>query len=182
MKDAKSKQDLVTLRRIRPSDCTAHYVSWLNDPNVNKFLETRFSTITLAEAAKFIKQQIKSANSHLFAVIDNLSGRHIGNLKIGPINPIHRYCELSYFIGEKSLWGAGYGTAAVRTAIVTAFDQLSVRRLQAGVYESNIQSQKVLEKNGFAQEARLRSQLLGPNGWEDHLLYVLLNPSWKPNL
>jgi RimJ/RimL family protein N-acetyltransferase len=33
-----------------------------------------------------------------------------GKISLGPINFIHKYAEISYFIGEKSFWNKGYAT------------------------------------------------------------------------
>ena len=40
-------------------------------------------------------------------------GRHIGNIKLGPIQWLHRRADLSLFIGDKSCWSLGYASEAI---------------------------------------------------------------------
>ena len=71
------------------------------------------------------------------------NNKHIGNLKIGPININHKTSEISYFIGDKKEWGKGYATESVKLAIKYSFDNLNLYKCIAGVYESNFASSKV---------------------------------------
>ncbi len=60
--------------------------------------------------------------------------------------------EIGYFIGE-SFWGKGIATKAVALImdhIIKAYDPV---RVWAEVFEHNIASMRVLEKNGFALES-----------------------------
>ena len=68
---------------------------------------------------------------------------NIGNIKLGPINFIHKTGEISYFIGEKELWGKGYTTLAIKEIIKIA-KKMGLKKLKAGLYEMNIGSKKVL--------------------------------------
>lgn len=162
----------VTLRPVTLADCTPRYLEWLLDPEVNRYLETRWSPQSIDTVIDFVSTMIDSSSSYLFAIVENEGSRHIGNLKIGPINTHHGFADLSYFIGERSFWGRGYASEAIRLASRIAFDRLGVRRLQAGLYEGNRGSARALEKAGFAFEARFIRQLRGPDGLEDHLWYV----------
>ena len=84
---------------------------------------------------------------------------HIGNIKLGPINFLHKNAYLSYFIGEKELWGNGYTTLAIKEIIKIA-KKKGVKKLKAGLYEPNIGSEKVLIKNGFKIEGKFKSEII----------------------
>jgi [ribosomal protein S5]-alanine N-acetyltransferase len=120
----------------------------------------------------FVTAQLAAVDSYLFAI--EAESEHIGNLKIGPIEPYHHRADLSYFIGERASWGRGIATAAIRIASDIAFGVLGLYRLQAGVYASNLSSVRVLEKAGFRREGVWRRQLVGHSGREDHLWFGLL--------
>ena len=165
----------VTLRLLQLEDCNETYLGWLLDPEVNRYLETRWSMQTLDSIREFVGTMLGAPDSHLFAIIESATGSHIGNLKIGPVNKRHSHADVSYFIGEKSLWGRGYATSAIQAALSIAFDRLKIHRLQAGLYSGNAASSRALEKAGFVYEGAFRSQLSGPEGWEDHLFYGILN-------
>ncbi|HYE06121.1 MAG TPA: GNAT family protein [Planctomycetota bacterium] len=164
----------VGLRLVEPGDCTPRYVAWLNDPQVNRYLETRWTTQDEASVAAFVAAMRATPDSYLFAIVECGGGRHVGNLKIGPISRWHGHADLSYFLGERSCWGRGYASDAIASAVRIAFTRLGLHRLQAGVYAGNVGSCRALAKNGFALEGTFRDQLVGPDGREDHLWYGLL--------
>ena len=162
----------LTLRLASVEDANEKYLSWLNDPEVNMFLETRFEIQSLERIRTFIEKVNGGTNEVLFAILLREKLEHIGNIKIGPTNEHHQSAELSYFIGEKSNWGKGFATEAIALCTKFGFEKLSLEKLQAGCYASNIGSQRALEKVGFTLEGRLRDKLLGANGVsEDHLWY-----------
>ena len=84
---------------------------------------------------------------------------HIGNIKLGPINSFHKNAEISYFIGEKELWGKGYSTIAIKK-IIELGKKMGIKKLKAGLYEMNIGSKKVLTKNGFKIEGKFQSEII----------------------
>jgi RimJ/RimL family protein N-acetyltransferase len=168
----------VSLRLADLADCTERYVAWLMDPAVNQFLETRWTRQTLQTIREFVGGMVVSADSYLFAIVETDSGEHIGNLKIGPIHARHFYADLSYFIGERSRWGFGYATAAIRCATRIGFERLGLHRLQAGLYASNGASGRALEKAGYSCEGRFKAQLRTTDGWEDHVWYGITREDW----
>ncbi len=169
----------VALRLVTLDDCTERYVGWLADAEVNRYLETRYAEQTLEMIRGFVASMIDSPHSYLFAIVESASREHVGNIKIGPVVARHQYADVSYFIGERSAWGKGYGTEAVRLVTRFGFERLGLHRCQAGFYESNVGSQRVLEKAGYTREARLVEQLRIDDRWEDHVWYGALRDTWS---
>lgn len=164
----------IILRLVTAEDCQLHYLNWLNDPLVNCYLETRWRPQTLTSILEFVQQMLVDPDNYLFAIVQARTNKHIGNIKLGPINWPHRYADISYFIGERAEWGQGYATEAIQLITQFGFAVLQLHRLQAGLYASNLGSAKALAKAGYVREASFKQQLLGPNGWEDHLWYAKL--------
>lgn len=169
----------ITLRMVELSDCTLKYLSWLNDKEVNQYLETRWSKQTLDLIKNFVKTIRESNHSYLFAIIYN--ELHIGNIKIGPIHPIYKYADVSYFIGEKTTWGKGIATEAIGLVTKFGFDVLGLNRIEAGAFKPNIGSQKALEKNGYKKEAIYRKKAFINKGEEyiDSYVYGILKDDYK---
>jgi RimJ/RimL family protein N-acetyltransferase len=69
---------------------------------------------------------------------------------------------LGYWLG-RAYWGRGIATAAVHCIVERAFAS-GFHRIEASVYEPNIGSARVLEKNGFIREGRLRESRVGRDG------------------
>ena len=133
----------------------------MNDYDVHKYTEQKYYKHSLANIRKFVREKNNSKNEFLYGIFlkYNNSKMHIGNIKIGPINFIHKNAELSYFIGEKEFWGKGYTSLAIKEAIKIA-KKMGIKKLKAGCYEKNIGSKKVLEKNKFKLEGKLKSELV----------------------
>jgi RimJ/RimL family protein N-acetyltransferase len=60
--------------------------------------------------------------------------------------------EVSYFIGEKNFWGKGIASKCVKTITQFGVSDLGLKKINAGYYENNIGSAKILEKCGFVVE------------------------------
>ncbi len=176
--------DHVKLRCVTLQDCTPRYERWLADPAVNRYLETRWAPQPLDAIRAFVAGMVASPDNYLLAICQADNEEHIGNIKVGPIHPRHSNADVSYFIGERSSWGKGAGTEAVRLATRFAFDVLGIHRTQAGLYDGNVGSQRVLERAGYKYEGRFEKQLragVDPAGqtWEDHLFYGALRATWS---
>lgn len=84
-----------------------------------------------------------------------------------------RSAEVGYWLGEP-FWGQGIATTAVRALAEYAFATFDLVRLQAGVFEWNLASARVLEKCGFTFEGRLRRSVTKDGRTVDELLYALV--------
>lgn len=126
--------------QVQVQDANDQYLSWLNDVEVNKFLETVIS---------HIKKVSSSPTELLLKIVVAAEEVHIGNIKIGPIDVKNKSAELSYFIGNKSFWGQGYATEAINLCVDYCFETLGLYKIQAGCFETNIGSRKALLKSGF---------------------------------
>ena len=168
------------LRLVTLDDGNERYVAWLNDPLVNRYLETRWTPQTLDSVRAFVADMLASPDRYLFAILHGPRAEHVGNIKVGPMNPHHSHADVSYFIGERSAWGRGLATDAIRVASRVGFDRLGLHRLQAGVYAGNVASARALEKAGYRFEGAWRAALAGPDGWEDVLRYGRLREDPEP--
>lgn len=155
-------------------DCNSSYVNWLNDPDVNQYMETKWSEQTIESIKQFVEVQRSSTDSVLFAIINNETGYHIGNIKIGPIHPHYKHADISYFIGDKTCWNKGLATEAVKLVCQFGFEELGLHRIEAGAYDVAKGSQAVLLKNGFHREAVFKEQVFFEGRWIDIYRYALL--------
>jgi len=153
--------DRIYLCEIRLSDVNQTYVNWLNDPEVNQYLETRHEMQTLNSVQEYVEKMVEKENELLFSICLKKNDIHIGNIKLGPINLIHKYAEISLFIGDKNEWGKNLATEAIQILSNYAFDKSELHKLTAGCYASNIGSIKAFEKVGFMIEGL----------WKEHYLY-----------
>lgn len=84
------------------------YMSWMNDYDVFKYTMQKNKKHSLNDIREFVKEKNSSKNEFLYGIFFKKKKnytKHIGNIKLGPINFEHNSADISYFIGEKNLWG-----------------------------------------------------------------------------
>ncbi len=145
----------LSLRTLDISDATEKYVSWLSDTETNRYLEVRFSPPrTIQDLAEFINACNEDPNTLLLGIFLNDTDRHIGNIKLGPINRYHRRADIGLVIGEKDAWGRGYASEAIASVSEFALKDLGLEKLSAGCYDGNIGSLRAFLKVGYQEEGR----------------------------
>ena len=154
----------VDLRPVMESDVTDEYVAWLNDPQVNQHLETRFVTHTHDDVRRYVREQSRASDAVFLAIIRRADGRHIGNLRIGAIDRHHHSATIALVIGDRSAWGQGLGTDAIAAATQYAFSSLGLEKLTARCYATNAGSIRAFEKAGWHREGLQRSQFVTDAG------------------
>ena len=74
-------QEKNIFKTIAEDDCNKKYLKWLNDLNVNQFLETRWKKQNIKSIKKFVSEINKSNYSYIFGIINKETKEHIGNIK-----------------------------------------------------------------------------------------------------
>ena len=165
------------LRALSSQDATIAYLSWLNDSVINRFLHLDSLPETTDELSAYIERINSSPTDFLFGVFDAPSHVHVGNIKIGEINWRHSFAEIGVLIGERGFQNLGYATDALQLTIDLAFREFELHKLIAGIHESNENSIRLFEKQGFRLEGIRRKQFIDRAGVRfDGLLYGLFNP------
>jgi [ribosomal protein S5]-alanine N-acetyltransferase len=147
----------LTLRELQASDCSPDYVAWLADPEINQYLETRHAVQDEASIVAFIEGVRARNDEFLFGMFLNDSGRHIGNIKVGPIHKHHRMGDVSLLVGARDCWGKGYAGEAIAAISRYAFEALGVLKLSASMYAPNLGSKHAFLKVGYRQEGLRRA-------------------------
>lgn len=140
--------NVVFLSELTEDDATENYAHWLNDPEVNRWLETR--NVTIPELKKYILEKRENPNAVLFGIFWNENGEHIGNIKLEPIDHEKKEATIGILVGEKEYWGKGAATEATNLATDYAFSVLKMRAVTLGVIPENKPALRVYEKCGFA--------------------------------
>ncbi len=175
----------IFLRETLPSDVNDEYVSWMNDPDVVKYMEARFGKHTKDAVKDFVEKKVKEENSILLAVVVKDKDKHIGNVKLGPINTEHGFAILGIMIGDKNYWGKGYGPEAIRLAVDYAFNNLGLRKINADVYENNVGSLRAFQKAGFQEEGRKKKQYFSDGKFIDAICLSINrdeNPAYQKKI
>ncbi len=130
------------------------YVNWMNDYDVIEFLESG-GDYTFKMLEKFLKEQVE--NKILFwAIHIKKTNKHIGNIKIDPIDDDKLSGEYGIMMGDKLSWGKGYATEASNIVIEYCFEQLNLNHITLGVVAEHASAVKLYKKIGFKIEKTLQ--------------------------
>jgi len=137
----------VYLRELQEENATKEYCGWLNSKEVNKYLETRRSTIP--KLKKYIRKQIEDQHSFFVGIFDKENDKHIGNIKIEPIDFVKKVGTYGILIGDTNYWKKGIGTEATKLIIDYCFRVLKLDKIDLGVITNNKKAIRCYEKSGF---------------------------------
>jgi ribosomal-protein-alanine N-acetyltransferase len=177
MKELRIKvRDGIYLSAIRQTDKPA-LLEHLHSKDVYKTTLNIPHPYLEAHADSWIQKRIEQTErlgiEVCFAIRD-AKARLIGVVSADSLEPgtTHR-AEIGYWLA-RPFWGQGIMTDAVRTYVRYAFDELGLLKLTAHTFEFNAGSARVLEKNGFKLEGRLRKHFRKDGDLLDARFYGLL--------
>ncbi|WP_031527572.1 GNAT family N-acetyltransferase [Dyadobacter crusticola] len=145
-----------------------------DNPKVSAHVRDNFPyPYTIADAHYWI-DMCSNVNSNAFQRAVFVEGEFAGGIGVVRQEDIYRNnAEIGYWLGEP-FWGRNIMTAALREMTAWIFENTSITRLFAGVFESNAASMRVLEKAGYELEAVHRKAIIKNGQVLDEHLYVKL--------
>lgn len=165
----------VVLRGITRKDFKGSYFDWLNDGEVTRYLQSGLFPNTPEKMSGLYDSIVKNQDVLFLAIADKKSGKHIGNIKLGPINWVHRFSEYGILIGEKKFWGKGVCREATELLLNHAFRRLNLHRVRLGVVRENVSALESYKKIGFKIEGRAREQFRVDGKYHDVIFMGILD-------
>ena len=165
------KGNRVSLCVLTKDDVRQAWV-WWNDRKVRRYLTSPEEIFFYEDELEWYEALRKQKNREkVFSIVENSSNSLVGLIGLHKIDQYNGNAELGYFLSPEH-WGKGYATEAVSLAADYAFSWLHLRKLYARVFETNLASIRVLEKNGFRLAGRMRRHQYVPGeGFVDVLFY-----------
>jgi RimJ/RimL family protein N-acetyltransferase/methionyl-tRNA formyltransferase len=146
-------------RTLQSSDITDDYLAFLNNKDITQYLEIRNQSHTAETVGQFILSVNSSTDTYLYGIFLRSSPNvHIGNIKIGPIDPVHQKADIGIVIGNATYWGKGYATECISFFTYYCFSKLGLNCLMAGCYEENVGSYRAFKKSMWSDLAFLSNQ------------------------
>ena len=151
-------------------------LAYQRDPRYLRLYE--WADRTPAEVQAFVQMFIDQQHAEprtrfQFAVTLRQTGELLGNCGIRRDSPVSHEAEIGYEIAPDQ-WGRGYASEAVAATVRFGFETLRVHRITAWLVADNVASARVLEKNGFQLEGRLRDKEAYKGRYWDVLMYARL--------
>lgn len=162
------------LRPWRRDDLDA-LLQHADDPSIPRGLSDRFPhPYTREDGERFLAGEVVDLDDPVFAIV--IDGEACGGIgaRPGRGERVHG-AELGYWLG-RAHWGHGHMTRIVGAFAPWVVQALGLYRLQATVLDFNHGSARVLEKNGFAEEGRMRSAVVKHGRVHDLRLFARVAP------
>ena len=106
----------------------------------------------------------------------------IGTIDLDGIQWNHSEAFVGIGLGERSFWGKGYGTDAMRIMLRYVFTELNLHRQTLTVFDYNPRAIRSYEKAGFIREGCIRSFLNRDGKRWDMLFMGILKEEWFESL
>jgi [ribosomal protein S5]-alanine N-acetyltransferase len=164
----------LVLREIYESDAAAVYDYFSKEEMTRYYNLDAFTRVEQAEelVGKFREGWRDNVNIR-WAITLKGDGRLIGTVGFHNWMKPGNRAELGYEL-HPDYWGQGLVSEAVRAAIAYGIGTMCLYRIGALLMPENVGSAKVLLKNGFRLEGRMRGYLLKGDAYYDADLYSLL--------
>lgn len=146
--------------------------NYASDVEVSRFIGWNLMH-NLSETSMFIEEMLRreQAGTHIYAsVVLKSTQEIIGTVMMFNFDKEANKAEVGY-VFHRDHWGKGYGTESVALLCDFAFESLKIHKLYASVVDANIGSARILEKNGFELEGRLKDHYFIDNTYFDALLF-----------
>lgn len=174
------KGNKILLRKLKTSDAKDIYEN-VKDKEVVKWTINIPHPYKLKDAVKFIRHsnyKLKKKKGINLGIALKETNKIIGVISLNTIDWKNKKAEIGYWLG-KTHWNKGIMTEAVKLVLKLSFNELKLHRIYARIFEENIGSRRVLEKNKFKQEAKLRDSLFKFGKYHNEILFGLLKKEWK---
>jgi RimJ/RimL family protein N-acetyltransferase len=151
---------------------------WINDPEIVVTLGRR-TPMSRTTEREWLLGQYKDDHNLALAIVLKDGDRHVGNAGLHAISSFNRSAEFGLLIGDKDVWGEGYGPEAGRLILDHGFRQLGLHRIFLRVFSFNERAQRVYAKLGFVREGTLRESYFRDGTFHDTLVMSILREEWK---
>lgn len=160
------------LRPFSETYLTDRYVSWLSNPEVVRHSDQRHRQHTM-DSCRAYMQSFETGPHYFMAIVakDPALG-HIGNIN-AYVDVPNAVADIGILVGEKSIWGRGYGGEAWSAFARFLLRDLNLRKVTAGTMAINHGMLGIMRRTGMTIEATRRRQALW-EGQEIDMVYAAL--------
>ena len=168
----------VRLRTHVPANRAA-FQRWYADEEIAHLLRHDQEPLTDAQSRGYFETIILplSARSLAYAIHEAATDRLIGTTALTDLVDLPQGGRSALFrlvIGEKELWGRGYGTEATRLVVAEAFETHGLAQVRLEVFRHNRRAIGAYRRVGFRQTGE-HTEWIGRRRYELHVLEMALD-------
>lgn len=145
---------------------------WDNDPPV-------LSDVKRTQE-RFRKEFEKERPGNFGFLVQRLEDNHnIGMVGLWNALSTHRNAMVSIGIGERALWGKGFGGDAMNLILRFGFQELNLHRVTLYTFALNPRAIRSYQKVGFVEEGRVRGAMKRYGTRGDYVFMGILRSEWE---
>jgi len=167
----------VYLRPMEKDDLKQLY-AWINNPEIRGLIGEVFATSQTGIEEYLAKIQA-DPNRVWFGIVIQEDDQLIGEAGLLRMFPAWRATDLSIIIGDKTVWGKGYGNEAMELLLDYAFGHLNYHRVAIGVVGTNERALRFYERIGFKREGIQRDGYYYAHEYQDFIMMSLLEDEYR---
>lgn len=172
------RAERVYLRAAERSDIPI-FVRWFNDGETISYLSMRAPMSEPMEEQWFNRMlEREGKDAYHFVMCRLEDDKPLGTIGLFSVDTVNGNAGIGIAIGEKSVWGQGYGTDAMFALLDFGFGQLRLERMWLEVDEFNARARRSYEKCGFVLEGTERHAIFKKGQFHDVLLMSILREEW----
>ncbi|TQR19424.1 GNAT family N-acetyltransferase [Psychrobacillus vulpis] len=167
------------LREVTKEDAHDMFL-YLSDKDVVKPMGLEpFQTVEdVWDEIKWYKSIYEEGTGIRWGITLKDSGKVIGSCGFLNMIPKHYRAEIGYEL-SREYWGRGIASEVLEAVVHYGYKHFQLERIEALIELSNIQSQKLVEKNGFTREGLLRHYEFACGKFEDLYMYSIIKEDLK---
>ena len=135
------------------------FAEWLNDPEVVKFSEQRHKKHTVLSQRDYWMSKATTEPDIYYVIDYATNNRPIGSIS-ATIDLNNQIANVGIIIGDKSVWGNGYGYEAWECFCNYLFIEKKIRKVEAGSMSSNKSMRRICERFFMQLEGTQRGHFL----------------------
>jgi len=168
----KNKVSLVAISKIPKIEILKIWVVWLNNKKVAKFSSRSSKKHSINSQKLFIKNKLTNKENILFLIKFNQI--YAGVVELLNIDKYNKNCEIRYLIGDPNYWNKGIAAESIKLATQYAFKKIKLKIVFADTHQDNIGSQKVLKKNNYKIQGKIKGFFHNQKESKDKIIFSKL--------
>jgi RimJ/RimL family protein N-acetyltransferase len=169
---------LVRLTGEDPETRAKAEVRWERDTEYHRLADDEPAQLWSEKKMKeWMEKRLEREYLHEFSIRSLSDDRLIGYVGLLVKWP-HGDASVGIAIGERDLWGKGYGTEAMQLVLQYAFMELNLRRVSLATNGYNTRARRSYEKAGFRLEGVMRQDQMREGRRFDSVFMGILREEW----
>ena len=157
------------LKSFTTKDITDDYVAWLNNKYITKYSNQKFLKHSKKTCQEYLKSFANSSNL-FFSINRKIDKKKIGTMT-AYISKFHNTADIGILIGDKDVWGKGFGYEAWYIFCEYLFNDKKIRKITAGTVKSNRGMINVIKKYKMSLDGIRKRQLIFNGKFEDEIKF-----------